>query len=103
MTDPITPATVARADERRRPHGIEDESAVDKIIDDLHQLGLIYYEPLSGQYWTSDLPAVIEHAATVALDRAGTKVITALFRTERRKDVRVGMYEAVAKMKEVRL
>lgn len=73
MPDPTSPATIALADERR-PHGIEDESLVDHITDQLADSGLLTYEPLSGQYWTSDLPGVVEHV----LDLARTRIATDL-------------------------
>lgn len=106
MTDPTTPATVARADERRRLHaaGIEDDSLVDHIIDDLVQLGLVRYEPLAGHYWTDDLPDVIRHVAQVTLARASAEVIAKGWpRAHGRKDFRHGLYEGSQIVKEVQL
>ena len=68
MTTPTSPATIALTDDRR-PDGIEDESLVDHIIDDLIAGGLTYYEPLSGQHWTSDMTGLIERVAELTCKR----------------------------------
>jgi len=73
MTDPTSPATIARAEERRPQH-TEDESLTDHIIDDLTVGDLIYYEPLSGQHWTNDLPAVIERVAELVRWRVAEEI-----------------------------
>ncbi|SFK32158.1 hypothetical protein [Cellulomonas sp. KH9] len=57
MTDLIT----------RPDDDIEDESLADHIIDDLIAGDLVYYEPLSGQHWTNDMPGLVERVAE--LDR----------------------------------
>lgn len=102
MTDPNSPAAIARADERRRPEGIEDESIVDQIIDDLTSLEVIRYEPMSGQYWTDDLPDVIGYVIDAALQRASQHVIThGWHKAHGKKDFRHGLYEAAELMKEV--
>ena len=59
MTDLIT----------RPDDDIEDESLVDHIIDDLIAGGLTYYEPLSGQHWTSDMTGLIERVAELTCKR----------------------------------
>lgn len=101
MTDPTSPASIARADERRRPEGIEDESLVDHILDQLHGDREIYHEPVSGQTWARDMHTVVERVIDMALERAAQHAITTGFRTEARKDARAGMYEAVRLMQEV--
>ena len=104
MTDPTSPATIARADERRPPAGIQDESLTDHIIDDLVALTLVRYEPLSQQYWTDDLPDVIKHVVQLVLARASTDVIVKGWgKANGRKDFRHGLYEGAQIVKEVRL
>lgn len=103
VTDPNSPAAIARADERRRltDAGIQDESLVDHILDQLHEDREIYYEPTSGQTWARDMHTVVECVIDMTLERAAQHAITAGFRTEGRKDARAGMYEAVRLMQEV--
>lgn len=104
VTDPNSPATIARAEERRPPAGIQDESLTDHIIDDLVALTLVRYEPLSQQYWTDDLPDVIKHVATLVLARASTDVIAKGWgKAHGKKDFRHGLYEAAETVKEVHL
>lgn len=104
MTDPISPAAVARADERRRLHaaGIQDESLIDHIIDTLTADRDLHYEPLSGQSWTPDAHTLISRVIDLTIERAAQHIISRGFQADRRRDVRVGMYEAAQIIKEMR-
>jgi len=77
VTDPITPATIARADERRRTPGIPDESLVDHIIDVLVDERTALWDSLSQKYSLDehDLHRLVTLTATETLTRASVDVM----------------------------
>ncbi len=106
MTDPITPATIARADERRRTPGIPDESLVDHIIDVLVDERTALWDKVSQKYSLDehDLHRLVTYAAQETLARAEQDVITkgwSLWHGQ--KGFRYGLYEGARIVKEVRL
>lgn len=103
VNDPTSPAAIARADDRRQLHaaGIQDESLIDHIIDTLTADRDLHYEPLSGQSWTPDAHTLIGRVIDMTLERAAQHIVTRGFQADRRRDVRVGMYEAAQIMKEM--
>ena len=106
MTDPITPATIARADECRRTAGIPDESLVDHIIDVLVDERTALWDKVSQKYSLDehDLHRLVTYAAQETLARASVDVINKGMPLWRgRKTWQHATFEAAQHVKEVRL
>ena len=106
VNDPITPATIARADERRRLAGIPDESLVDHIIDVLVDERTALWDKVSQKYSLDehDLHRLVTLTATETLTRASVDVmVKGTPQSRGRKDFVHGLYEASQIVNEVRL
>ena len=105
MTDPTSPAAIARADERRHLADAQDDSLVDHILDVLTDELTAHYDPMSGRFWMDryDMHRLVTLSAQETVSRASTDVMVKGFQQEPRRDRRMGMYEAAEIVKEVRL
>lgn len=106
MSDTTSPATIARADERRPGPGIEDESLVDHIVDVLEDERTAHYDTHSGMYWfdKDDLHRLVALTAAETLTRASVDVMVKGTPLARGKKTFVhGLWEAAQIVKEVRL
>ena len=108
VTDPITPATIARAEERRRltDAGIQDESLVDHIVEALIDERTAHHDALTDRFWLDkdDIERMVTLAAQETAKRIEADIIAKGWSQARgHKAFRYGLYEAARIAKEVRL